>query len=669
MTSKSEHAPRPGGASSRSKSEPLNLTESSDPLNRVLEQLRKGGSKPRSSGSQWTAKCPAHDDHNPSLGVSRGDDGRALVHCHAGCKPEEVCRALGLSLRDLMPPTQATPNVRPDHSAAAKPAPKARRSPRRFTSPEDLKAHLGRSQKRPCTKEWIYHQHDGSEAFRVVRFEADGRKSYRPIHRTPDGWMAGDPPGLLPLYNLPKLRDAEEVLVLEGEKCADVATELGFVATTSAHGAKAASGTDWSPLAGKRVIILPDADDAGDRYAIDVAEQLRGLTRPAQVRVLQLTELLPGEDLADWAARRPDLPRPAVAEQLRDLLSSAVAAPLSVSARRRFVTRRASEIKPAAIKWLLEGLIPLGKLTLLCGDPGLGKSLLTVELAARVSRGEPLFPGGACCPFGHTLIISAEDDPADTLRPRLELAGADLERVSILDGVKRGSEDAPHGMWDLSQTEVLAQWVRDHPDLRLVIVDPVSAYLAGADAHRDAEVRAVMQQLITLAAEHGFAVVCVSHLNKRTSASAIYRALGSIAFVAAARSVLVVAADPLEDDRRVLVQTKRNLSAAASSRAFRVTDGPRLCFEPEPVEVDVDSLLNSVGPGDSSRGARKEAAEWLETQLANGPVLVSELRLAAGREGFPERTLRRARDSVGAISVQTGFGNQSTVWQFPDNAK
>ena len=665
MLSKSKSAPRACGANADSKIEPWNLTKCSEPIVRLIEQLREKGCEPRPAGSGWTAKCPAHDDNTPSLSVSQGDDGRALAHCHAGCDTKNVCRALGLELHELFCEVHDRANGRSNHPADTGSRPTEKRTPRRFASREDLQKHLERLQKQPAVAEWTYRNHAGHEAFRVVRFEADGAKTYRPIHQTEDGWSVGDPPGLLPLYNLPAVCRAEEVLVVEGEKCVDAAAELGFAATTSAHGAKAAAKSDWSPLTGKPVVILPDADEAGERYAVDVAKSLRGLPRPASVRVLQLPDLMDGEDLADWLERRVGHPRTAVVQELRGLLENAGTAPLPEANRSRLLTRRASEIEPAEIAWLVEGLIPMGKLTLLCGDPGLGKSLLTVELAARVSRGEPLLSGSACGPPGHTLIISAEDDPADTIRPRLGLAGADLNRVSVLDGIRGGSEEDIPDAWDLSRSDELAQWVLAHPDLRLVILDPLCAYLAGADSHRDAEVRAMIHKLIALAAQHGFAVVCVSHLNKRTSASALYRAMGSIAFVAAARSVLLVAADQLEDDRRLLVQTKRNLSAAAPSLAFRVEDGPRLRWETEPVEVDLDSLLGQADRSESSRGARKEAAEWLESLLAAGPKLVSDLRSAAEKEAYSMSTLKRALKAIGGSSDQTGFGKQSTVWRLP----
>jgi len=240
-------------------------------------------------------------------------------------------------------------------------------------------------------------------------------------------------------------------------------------------------------------------------------------------------------------------------------------------------------VKPEPIRWLWPGRVPLGKLTLIVGDPGLGKSFLTLDLAARVSAGEPWpdAPGAENTP-GAVVLLSAEDDLADTIRPRLDAAGADVERVAALS-ISSLQRDLP----DLEKA------MHDAPGVRLVVIDPITAYLAGTDSHKNADVRSLLAPLAELAARHRVAVVAVSHLNKHVGGSALYRAQGSLAFTAAARAVWLVAKDK--------------------------ADVGRVAWEPDPVEANADEVL-SIDPGAGhGRTDRDDAADWLREALGDDP--------------------------------------------------
>lgn len=268
-------------------------------VTRVLEKL----SGVRKTKSGWSARCPDHEDEHASLSVAVGDDDQVLFHCHAGCQCESVVAALGLQMRDLWPAREE------------KQSRHRRTKPRRvFEKPEateramleDVQRQLGGST--GVTDRWRYQGGDGREALRVVRFDnADGEKTFRPMHPVASGWCIGDPPGALPLYRICELAGAELVLVVEGEKCVEAAREIGFTATTSAHGAMSASKSDWTPLAGRKVVILPDADKAGEDYARDVAGILRKADKSSDVLVVRLPGLRGGEDIFDFVeARRRD---------------------------------------------------------------------------------------------------------------------------------------------------------------------------------------------------------------------------------------------------------------------------------------------------------------------------------------------------------------------------
>jgi hypothetical protein len=272
------------------------------PVELVLSKLE--GARP--SGNGWAARCPAHEDRKPSLSVAGGEGGRALVRCHAGCSTEAVCEALGLTLADLMPPRN-DPQVLfggrpvPKPTAAPKPQGKA------YATANDAVKALQNLHGKPSAM-WTYHDATGQPVGVVVRWDSADGKDIRPVARYPDGWRIAHMPNPRPLYGLPELAEGRTVLVVEGEPCVEAARALGFVATTSSGGAKSATKTDWSPLAGKEVWILPDYDAPGRKYAGDVAAALAALNPRPVVKSLdprtafECEHLRTGFDLSDALA-------------------------------------------------------------------------------------------------------------------------------------------------------------------------------------------------------------------------------------------------------------------------------------------------------------------------------------------------------------------------------
>jgi hypothetical protein len=266
----------------------------------------------RPSGEGWQANCPAHDDNVASLSIAEGDDGRVLLHCHAGCSTESICEAVEITVADLFPDSvKSATSTLSTSTKPAEPRENARfrrhdRRARVFETAEQAIQVLSRTVGMPAVAAWLYHSADGNEVLRVVRFEAGGHKTFRPISTTEGGWKIGDPVGELPLYRLPELADDGPVFVTEGEKAAEAVRSLGFVATTSAHGAKSPQKTDWSPLAGRDVIILPDNDDAGGAYAEEVSLLLGQLSPPSQVRIVELPDLPEHGDIVEFVAAQSD---------------------------------------------------------------------------------------------------------------------------------------------------------------------------------------------------------------------------------------------------------------------------------------------------------------------------------------------------------------------------
>jgi hypothetical protein len=329
----------------------------------------------------------------------------------------------------------------------------------------------------------------------------------------------------------------------------------------------------------------------------------------------------------------------------------------------RPVGKLLSEVEPESVEWLWPGRLPLGKLAVLDGDPGLGKSAVTLDLAARVSAGLELPDGGRCEPAG-VVLLSAEDGLADTIRPRLDAAGADVERIVALSTLaeRDGAERT------ISLTQDLGDIERDIRCVRaaLVVVDPLMAFLSGkTDSHKDQDVRRALAPLAALAERTGAAVLIVRHLNKAAGGNALYRGGGSIGIIGAARSGLVVAPDPEDPERRILASNKHNLSRAAPSLAFRVGAAANGAAK---VAWDGTSGLSAADilkePADSEqRSALSDAKDFLSKELADGPVSAEVVRKDARSAGVSERTLKRAKRTLKVRSEKEGG---SWNWVLPE---
>lgn len=255
-------------------------------LDLILHRLQ--GVKPSNGG--WVARCPAHDDRNPSLSIGTGDDGRVLVHCFAGCPAEAVCSALGITSADLFP--KATPRSGSSTKGA-------------FATSDEAVASLAHKHGQTAAI-WHYTDVDGHPVGCAVRFDDPngvGSKVVLPVSLHTAGWMVKAMPTPRPLYQLTELTIADRVIVCEGEKATDAAAMLGFTATTSAGGCKAAAKTG-SPLAGRDVVLIPDHDDAGRLYVDRVTAILADLNPKPTIRIVELPDLPVSGDMVELIQAR-----------------------------------------------------------------------------------------------------------------------------------------------------------------------------------------------------------------------------------------------------------------------------------------------------------------------------------------------------------------------------
>jgi hypothetical protein len=318
-------------------------------------------------------------------------------------------------------------------------------------------------------------------------------------------------------------------------------------------------------------------------------------------------------------------------------------------ARSAIMTELAT-IEPQPVDFVWDRRIPRGRVTIVGGDPGLGKSFVTLYIAACVSTGSSWTDGGQA-PLGDVIVLSAEDAAADTIRPRCDGLGADVSRIHLLTAVRIPTPQGSRDQWFSLVTDLEAlEDLIVRTNAVLVIIDPLSAYLGiELDSYKDAHVRSILGPLAALAERTNAAIVGIMHLTKNTQNRAVARLLGSIGFTAAARLLLIVAPHPTDDAQRVLVWTKGNICSAAPTLGFSLADG-ELRWTGVVEGVTADYVL-AVSAAD--RTAIHEAEAYLRTLLADGTQRPAKWILAAAvQEGISVPTLYRAKKTLGIDSIE-----------------
>ena len=289
-----------------------------------------------------------------------------------------------------------------------------------------------------------------------------------------------------------------------------------------------------------------------------------------------------------------------------------------------------SEIQSQEIDWLWYPFIPYGKLTIVQGDPGDGKTTMVLNIAAKLSKGEGLEENMQVLEPMNIIYQTAEDGLADTVKPRLEAAGADCERVLVID-----ESDKSLSMSDERLEEAIKQ-----TGARLLILDPIQAYLGGGvDMNRANEARDMTKKLGALAEKYKCAIVLIGHMNKAAGNKAAYRGMGSIDFFAVARSVLLVGRVEGQPDIRAVVQIKNNLAAFGHPKAFQLSEDG-FCWLGD-YEITADEVLGGIAP----KGNKLEQAKQLLWELAETSNMVSstEIMELAKEEGISKRTMESAK--------------------------
>ncbi len=328
-------------------------------------------------------------------------------------------------------------------------------------------------------------------------------------------------------------------------------------------------------------------------------------------------------------------------------LIQAIAASLQIAVETELlISTTAASIAPEKIKWLWGNKIPSGTLTIIAGDPGSGKSFLSLYLAAQVSRGGIWPDVEKPAAKGSVILIGDEDDPAKVIIPRLIAHKADRRKIEIVSG-QQGK-----GFFCITiHLNLLDNLLKQIDDCRLVVIDPITAYLGATNANSNAEVRSVLAPLVNLAAERNVTIIGINHFNKKQGESYIYRGLGSTAFVAQSRSSWGIMIDKDDREMRIFCPIKSNYCIEPTGLKFRIIDGA-IQFEPEPWTGHIDDA------GNEGTSRLNEAADWLKQRLEIADMSSNTVFEEGAEKGFSRNLLFRAKEKTGVRASKNGFGGK-----------
>ena len=594
----------------------------------------------KGGGGQYSARCPHHGDAHNSLSVSVGKEGRILLRCHAGCTPEDVTWSMGLTMKDLFA------ELSPDEAFPTYSAPKTKAPPAQFEA------------------EYIYRDKDGAPILKKIKMrEADGGKFCYWMHLKDGEWAKGRNGIAPPLYTTTDGKPLPGgVFLVEGEKDVETLKALGKAAATLPDGAKSKWASGYGEaLAGRTVAVIQDNDGPGKEFAQRVAGELRG--RASSIKVLDLTqawaELPEHGDVTDLVQHMGGeagvLALLKLTKETQEW-TPAVEAVSPEKERRPLKIICMTDVEAKRTRWLWYPYIPLGKITLMQGDPGGSKTTLSLAIASIISKGGRFINDEELTARAPAKVIyqTAEDGVDDTIKPRLLKMAPTFENIFLIDERDQGLT--------LTDTRIEDALKKLRPSL--MIIDPLQAYLgADVDMHRANEVRPVMAQIGRLAEEYGCAILFIMHMSKMSGQKALYRGLGSIDFAAVARSVLVVGRNPQNDAEIIMAHEKSSLAKNGQSLVYHIDQETGIVFDGYS-ELTADDIL---GPKQTPRGrpgdSLEEAKNLLYEMLGKeGYARRDDIMTAAALQSIGERTVQRAKKELGVWHLVLGRASSRDTW-------
>ena len=331
---------------------------------------------------------------------------------------------------------------------------------------------------------------------------------------------------------------------------------------------------------------------------------------------------------------------------------------------KKLIWTNLADVEAKPVEWLWKDRIALGKLCLLAGNPGQGKSLITSYMASVVSRGGNWPVEDKASPMGSVIFLSAEDDDADTLKPRLLAHGADIEMITTVNSVVERQMSMSFSLE--KDVDLLEKRVKEIGDVAMIIIDPITAYLGNVDSNSNSGVRGLLEPLRMLVSQQNLAILLVAHLNKAQGTDAMMRVSGSTSWVAAVRTAYLVTPDKEDKQRRMMLPIKNNLGIDNTGFAYSISErqldsgiiSPVIEREKELCNINPDDAVNGIEPGINKLD---EACEFLNEELSSCPVSVTSIKEHADKLGISDKTLKRAKNKLGIGSKKQSDGTWAWV--------
>jgi hypothetical protein len=567
--------------------------------NALVQELKQAGAQFRGNACH----CPFHEDHVPSGGIYEKDGvwRYKCLACGVGGDVFDIrSKVIGSTLAQVMReavgvPTKVKRN-QGENTALA------------FANLQAVRDYM-QSKVGSLVSEYNYTDVTGDTVQIVFRCEQNGQKTFRPVHLNDKGYILGATPKPWPLYCLPSVKQAETVIVVEGEKCVDVLTRYGFISTTSAGGAKNAKNTDWTPLAGEAITLWPDNDTEGRRYMAEVEQILEDLQPAPRVSILDPVNLDLGdkEDVADFVEQLKVLNRPdtEITAALAEALKKAKQRNITGEVQQRVADIKAGRYSCIDLPWdsvsrFTRALLP-GTVTLLVGNPGASKSFMALqafsfwnEQGLRTS----LYEVEEDKVFHLTRILAQKSGQADVTDPQwvkenAELAGRIVsEHKEFLDSFGRVLCANPDVQPTLAE---LARWIEQQAktSCRIIGIDPITS------AERGGEPWVVdgkfLQAIKRTATDYHCSVILVTHPIKAVSFPDLSQVAGSAAYQRFSQTILWLES---HEEKSSKVKTAVGTTEMAYNRTLHILKarngigmGLKLAFQ-----FDSESLtLNELG--------------------------------------------------------------------------
>ncbi len=600
----------------------------------ILEFIVNQTRARKSGKNQYIGYCPVHGDRDGSLVIQTGNDDQIQLHCRSGCRLDDITKALSLSSADHASKAQSSQQHPPSEKLTVDEFAKANRVPAEFLSDLGVKEH-SRGVEVP------YFLMDGSEAMcqRLYSF-ADGKEQCDWLNEEAEPVPYG-------LWKLKENSSSNDLIIVEGELNCWTLWWNDFTAL-GLPGAEFADTLELQHVEGcSRVFIHQAPNEIGEGFAKQVGVRLLQLGWPGESYCFGLGVYHDPNALSCLSPND-------FSEFMQEGMNSAKLFEEQQPATSHFCC--GDRIQSESIEWLWPKRFPLGKLSLLIGDPGLGKSILACYLVATVSRGGS-WPDDTKCPSGSSLLLSLEDGASDTILPRLNGFNANVSKIYLYQ-----SDEC-----DLANLVPEIESQLNHmPGCRLLVIDPVTTFLGERDANNHGEMRRLLTLLSQLAKKRGIAVVAISHMNKNDKSKAIYRTLGSLSFSTITRTIWLLEKHPHNPAQRVLFPLKNNLTAQDNSLCFAVQGSTRDSSIPEiiwpslPYPISEQELF-SRRPEELSATKLSEAQRWLQQQLEAGTLPAKEIKRQAEADGFRWRTIERAKKT---LNIDTQFNGDNDKWEW-----